>query len=269
MLDVEPGTWAVILGASSGFGGATALELARRGYNIFGIHFDRKATQCNADRIQEEIRALSREAEFFNLNAADDEKRDFVMLRITARTGQGQWGSKVRVLFHSLAFGSMGNLVTESADQTLLDRKKIEMTLDVMGNSLVYWTHGLVQRKLMGRGGRIFAMTSAGTSRVWTGYGAVSAAKCLLESHIRNIAVELAPFGLTANAIEAGVTDTPALHHVPGYEAMLSRAKETHPSGRVTTPEDVALTVAALSRPETQWMTGNVIRVDGGERLTS
>src|SRR2546426_9318970 len=50
--------WALILGASSGFGEATSLALARAGMNIFGVHLDRKATLANAERILAAVRAL-------------------------------------------------------------------------------------------------------------------------------------------------------------------------------------------------------------------
>ncbi len=120
-------------------------------------------------------------------------------------------------------------------------------------------------RKLMVCGGRVYAMTSSGGTRVWSGYGAVSAAKAALESHIRQLAMELAPLGITANAIRAGVTDTPALRKIPGNQEIVQTAKGLNPSGRLTTPEDVAAALVVLSRPETNWMTGNVIGVDGGE----
>ena len=95
-------------------------------------------------------------------------------------------------------------------------KAQMDMTLDVMAHSLVYWTQDVVGRGLMGEGGRIFAMTSAGGTRVLPYYGPVSAAKAALESHIRQLAAELAPRGITANAIRAGVTDTPALQKIPG-----------------------------------------------------
>jgi hypothetical protein len=134
-----------------------------------------------------------------------------------------------------------------------------------MSHSLVYWTQGLVSRRLMGDGGRIYAMTSSGGDRVSPFYGPVSAAKASLESHCRQLALELAPLGITANAIRAGVTDTPALRKIPGHDRMIEIAREINPHGRLTTPADIGRCLVALSRPETAWMTGNVLRVDGGE----
>jgi enoyl-[acyl-carrier-protein] reductase (NADH) len=110
-------------------------------------------------------------------------------------------------------------------------------------------------------------MTSAGDHIVWKAYGAVSAAKCALESHIRQLAVELAPAGITANAIKAGVTDTPALRKIPGNEAIIESAQKRNPAGRMTTPEDVARCLVALSADGTEWLTGNILQVDGGEDI--
>jgi enoyl-[acyl-carrier protein] reductase III len=108
-------------------------------------------------------------------------------------------------------------------------------------------------------------MTSSGDHIIWKAYGAVSAAKCALESHVRQLAVELSRDGITANAIKAGVTDTPALRKIPGNEAIVESAARRNPGGRLTTPEDVARCLVALSGEGTEWLTGNVLNVDGGE----
>jgi NAD(P)-dependent dehydrogenase (short-subunit alcohol dehydrogenase family) len=79
--------WALILGASSGFGEATALFLAREGLHIFGVHLDRRATLENVERIIAEIKALGREAVFFNVNAADAEKRQEVLEQMEKELG--------------------------------------------------------------------------------------------------------------------------------------------------------------------------------------
>lgn len=253
--------WALILGVSSGFGAATGRELARAGMNIAGVHLDRRQTMPLVERIQSDIQAEGAETLFFNVNAADPDRRAEILSALQER------GARVRVLLHSIAFGTLKNFVGETSSDSI-NRSQIDMTLDVMANSLVYWAQDLVWRGLMGQNGRIYAMTSSGSTRVIPGYGAVSAAKAALESHVRQLSVELMPKGITVNAIRAGVTDTPALRKIPGSDRLLAQAAERNPGGRLTTPDDVGRAIAALCTPATAWMTGNVIGVDGGEDIT-
>jgi len=79
--------------------------------------------------------------------------------------------------------------------------------------------------------------------------------------------MELAPRGITVNAIRAGVTDTPALRKIPGHELLIEGAQRRNPHGRLTTPADVAAAIGVLCHPNTYWITGNVIGVDGGEDI--
>lgn len=260
--------WALILGASSGFGEAVSLELARSGYNIAGVHLDLRSTLPNAERIQEEIRSLGREALFFNVNAADAAKRATVVESLDERLRKDDGESYVRIVLHSLAFGTLLPFIDESP-KGAVSKKQVEMTVDVMAHSLVYWVQELMARKLLRKGSRIFAMTSSGATRVIRSYGPVSAAKAALESHIRQLAYELAPLGIAANAIRAGVTDTPALRRIPEGPTYLEQARARNPSGRTTTTQDVARAIAALADERLAWMTGNVIGVDGGEEITA
>lgn len=258
--------WALVLGASSGFGEASSLALARAGVNVFGVHLDRRATLPNVERIVSEIRAMGREAHFFNVNAADDEKRVEVateMDRILRE--RGELGA-LRVLLHSLAFGTLKLFIADPMKEAVT-KAQMDMTLDVMAHSLIYWTQEVVGRGLMGEGGRIFAMTSSGGARVLPFYGPVSAAKAALESNIRQLAAELAPRRITANSIRAGVTATPAAKKIPNYDEFSRKAIERNPSRRMTTTDDVARAIVVLSHPDTHWVTGNVIGVDGGEEI--
>lgn len=250
--------WALILGVSSGFGKAAALELATAGMDIVGVHLDRRATLPQAEEVKAAILSADRQALFFNLNAAAAETRAQVVQALQERQ------AKIRVLLHSLAFGSLKPFITERPEDAI-SQSQLEMTVDVMANSLVYWVQDLVRADLFAPHGRIYAMTSAGSTRAWFSYGAVSAAKSALESHCRQLAVELAPRGITVNAIRAGVTDTPALRKIPGHEEMLSQGIQHNPSGRLTRPEDIARAIAVLASSGTDWITGNVINVDGGE----
>lgn len=254
--------WALILGASSGFGEACVRELAKAGYDIAGVHLDRKAASKHVEEIKAAVEAAGRRASFFNVNAADEGKRQEVLDALAADIQQN--GGTVAVLMHSLAFGTLKPYIGDD----VLSKANVEMTLDVMAHSLVYWAQGVVGRGLMGEGGRIFAMTSSGSTRVIESYGAVSAAKCALESHIRQLAVELAAKGVTANALRGGVTDTPALRKIPGSDRLIQEAIRRNPHHRLTTTQDVARAVVALSTPGTDWITGNVINVDGGEEVT-
>jgi enoyl-[acyl-carrier-protein] reductase (NADH) len=169
-------------------------------------------------------------------------------------------------MLHSLAFGTLKPYIVRD-DAGAIKPSDMNMTLDVMAHSLVYWTQDLFQAGLLKEGAKVFAMTSAGSHRVWLSYGAVSAAKAALEAHVRQLAVEMAPFGISVNALQAGVTDTPAARRIPGSEQMFARAREFNPGKRLTTPEDVAKLLASLALCDSTWATGNVIRVDGGEDL--
>jgi len=164
------GEWGLILGASSGFGAATARELGRLGMGILGVHLDRKATLPLADAVAADVRAAGSPAHFFNVNAADDDKR----LHVCDRARELCAGKPLRVVMHSLAFGTLKPLVSDAPGQQTT-KAQLEMTLDVMAHSLVYWVQDLLGRGLLGEGSRIFAMTSAGGSRVMPFYGAVSA----------------------------------------------------------------------------------------------
>lgn len=260
-----PNSYALILGVSSGFGGHTAIELAKAGYNIIGVHLDRAATMPIAEATKADIEKAGVKAIFFNVNAADEARRKEVIAGIKQEFAsvQGETPS-IKVLMHSLAFGSLKMLIAENPAD-MLTQKQIEMTQDVMANSLVYWTQDVFQAKLFSPGARIFAMTSGGGSRVLPMYGGVSAAKSALESYIRQLALELAPWGITANSILAGVTDTAALRKIPGSDVLMDNATMRNPSHRLTTPDDVAKLITLLTHEHANWLNGDVIRADGGE----
>src|SRR5689334_17772104 len=232
--------WALIIGASSGFGEATALELARTGMNIFGVHLDNRGPHI--EQIREKIDALGRESEYFKADAADDARREQIVEQIRARLTAAPPGT-LRVLLHSVGAGS--HLPLAGAEQ-VASRQQLETTAGVMGHSLVYWVQDCLRAGLFDWGGRIFAMTSAGGARAVPNYGPAGAARAALEAHIRQLALELAPAGITANAILAGVAETPALRLMPGYDEIVKAARQRNPHHRLTLPEDVARCIAAL-----------------------
>jgi enoyl-[acyl-carrier protein] reductase III len=264
VIELEPG-WCLILGASSGFGAAAARAYAAAGLDVAGVHLDRRSTLPLAEAVAKDVEATGRRARFWNVNAADPARRDAVVEELRGAIADGP---RVRVLLHSLAFGTLRPLVAADPKEAVSDAQ-LAMTLDVMASSLVGWARALRAADLFEPGARIFAMTSAGGSRAWPAYGPVGIAKAALEAAIRQLAFELAPLGMAANALCAGVTDTPALRRIPGHAELLEGARARNPRGRLTTPADVAGALVALSTPGAGWITGNVIRVDGGEGVTA
>jgi NAD(P)-dependent dehydrogenase (short-subunit alcohol dehydrogenase family) len=255
------GQWALILGASSGFGAATARALAAAGMNIAGVHLDSRQTLPNAQAVLADIEAMGSKAHFFNTNAADPEKRAKILDALASELGDGQ---QIHVFMHSLAFGSLLPLVGDGPEHSV-SPAQLDMTLNVMANSLVFWVQDLVWRGMLGRGSRIFSMTSEGSRVVVPNYGVVSAAKAALESHTRQLSLELGDRGILVNCIQAGVTQTPAQSKIPGAERMVEVTLRRNPTGRMTSTQDVAMTIVALSHPLIQFISGTTIVVDGGE----
>src|ERR1043165_6387254 len=130
--------WALILGVSSGFGAAAALTLARAGVDIIGVHLDRRATMPQVEEVMAGIKGYGREAWFFNVNAADPERRAEVLDQVVERFTERGKRETVRVFLHSLAFGTLKPVVQENMNDDVT-HKQMDMTCDVMADSLVYW----------------------------------------------------------------------------------------------------------------------------------
>ncbi|MEW6076811.1 MAG: SDR family oxidoreductase [Thermodesulfobacteriota bacterium] len=155
----------------------------------------------------------------------------------------------------------------EYANDLLLEAGDFARTIQAMGSNIVEWVQEINQRGLFAEDARVLSLTSEGNTVAWRGYAAVSAAKAVLESVSRSLAVEFAPYGIRSNVIQAGVTDTAALRAIPGNRQISARACLRNPFGRLTRPEDVADVIFLLCQDEAAWINGALICVDGGERI--
>ncbi len=253
--------WCLILGASSGLGLATAKKMAKEGYGLLLVHRDRKKELPRILDDFEALKAIGVPVISYNQDAILEANRK----ELVRQLAQNLNGNKnIGVLVHSIA---RGNLKPMGAGSNSLGIADLQLTINSMALSLYDWVRDLIEADLMAADSRVIAFTSEGNTKVWEGYGAVSAAKVTLESIVRQMAVEFAPLGFKVNCIQAGVTDTPSLRMIPGSEKLIDAAKKRNPNGRITQPEDVANVVYLLVRKEASWITGTVVKADGGESL--
>ena len=126
--------YVLILGVSSGFGKEIAIGYAKKGYNIYGVHLDMGSAGDAVKLFKTELeKKYQIRAIFFNGNAAADETRKGV-LEVIAKTEQPHL---LHSLVHSLAFGALKPFIAADHSE-MMTKKQVEMTMDVMANSLVY-----------------------------------------------------------------------------------------------------------------------------------
>jgi enoyl-[acyl-carrier protein] reductase III len=254
--------WALILGGSSGLGLATAKKLAHHGMNICVVHRNSRFQEAEITFEFNKIKAEGVQFVSFNLDAINAEKRDAIILELQQ---QMEPNAKIRVLVHSIAKGNLKPMISE--DGPSLKNDDFNLTINAMAISLYDWTKAIFESNLFAKDARIISFTSEGNTRTWKDYAAVSAAKVALEAITRSIALEFAPFGIRANCIQAGVTDTMSLRLISGSEKIKEHTVLRNPFKRLTTPEDVANVVYLLSKDEASWINGCIIPVDGGEHI--
>lgn len=255
--------WALILGGSSGLGLATAKKLAKHGMNICVIHRNSRFQEAEITSEFNKIKAEGIQFIAFNMDAINVEKRKEIISELQSNLGED---GKIRTLVHSIAKGNLKPMISE--EDTTLKNDDFSLTINAMAISLFDWTKAIFEANLFTEDARIISFTSEGNTKAWKNYAAVSAAKVTLEALTRNIALEFAPYGIRANCIQAGVTNTSSLNMIPESDKMKEHTLLRNPFKRLTTPEDVANVVYLLSKDEASWINGTIIKVDGGESLS-
>ena len=242
------GKIALVTGGSRGIGRAIALELARRGADIAFNYMRQHAAAAETQREieQQGVRCLKVKA-----NLAD--------------------ASKVRALFSAVSetYPRLDILVNNAASgvprpAARLEEKHWDWTFNI--NAKAPWLCAIEASRLMTAGGSIVNITSLGSQRVLPNYFSVGASKAALEAITRYLAVELAPMGISVNAVAGGFVDTDALDSFPNRDEMLEAGMRT-PAGRMVEDTDIARAVVFLCSEEAEMIRGHVLIIDGGLSL--
>lgn len=256
--------WAIILGASSGMGLATAKKLAKEGLNLCLVY---RALRNDVERIEAEFSSIVSTSKVklihFNKDVIKPDNRELILDELAEEI---QASGKIKCLVHSIAKGNLKPMVSDGNRE--LQNDDFHITMENMAFSLYDWTKDVFSKNLFAEDARIISFTSEGNKKAWKNYAAVSAAKVALEAISRNIALEFAEHGIKSNCIEAGVTNTASFKMIPGSEQLAEHTIKRNPFKRMTTPEDVANVVYLLCKEESKWINGITLQVNGGEHLS-
>jgi len=248
------GKVALITGGSRGIGRATAHLLAARGADVA---FTYRRQEGAASEVAEAIRRLGRRVLSIPADLTDME----AVRRIFAG---------VRETFGVLDFFIANAAAT--AFKPLLEVKEhnVDKTFAITVKGFLVAAQEAVPL-MGGRRGRIVAVSGIDSLGCLPRHGTLGAAKAAMEVLTRYLAAELAPRGISVNAVNPGLveTDSSRLYAGDGYEAWKAQVVQATPKGRVGTPEDIAKVIAFLCSEEAEWICGQTIVVDGGLTLTA
>jgi len=251
------GKHALITGSSRGIGRGIALKLAREGA-IVAVHYYRNQQAAS------ETLAQVREAGSDGIVVQGDVSRveDIQRLFGEVRSAFGRLE-----IFVSNARGEVGTFYEPPLAITL---DKFDHAVDSQAKAFLVGAREA--EKLMTAGGRIIAITYApgGVYGSWQSWVAMGAAKSALESIARYIAVALAPRGITVNIISPGWIDDSVLNTLPPEVVQMIRTHHQNgwtPMRRLGTPADIGNAVALFCSDEAEWITGQLVAVDGGMGL--
>ena len=248
------GKVAVVTGASSGIGRATASVFARNGMNVLAVARNEKELAELSDSVTENSGAIKK-------HVADvTEVSQFDRIVSDAVESFG----RIDVLLNSAGIIKSGSIEDTSLDDwDALMNINLRSVFALMQKCIPY----LAETK-----GNIVNVSSVAGTRAFPGVLAYCVSKAGTDQLTRCAAVELAAKRIRVNAVNPGVVVT-NLHRHGGmeeaaYQAFLERSTQTHPLGRVGTPEEVAELIYYLASDKASWITGATYEIDGGRAQT-
>ena len=240
------GKIAVVTGGSRGIGRATSVALARSGAHVL-VNY-----RSNEDAAAETLRLIEEAGgggELLGFDVADPESVDAAIKDAAKRHGQ------IDILVNNAGI---------SIDQLLLrvSSKDLETTWATNINGAIYCAKACIRPMMRKKWGRIINLSSVVAESGNAGQVVYSASKAALLGMTRTLAREYASRGITVNAVAPGFIETEMTAELP--DAARQGIVDQTPLGRIGSPEDVAAAVVFLASEEASYITGQVLRVNGG-----
>ena len=245
------GQVAVVTGAGGGIGHGGAVALAEAGADVALIGRSVGKLKETAAAVEK----TGRRALIVQADVTDETMVETARARIAAELGNAD-----------ILFNNAGITSPKTLNEMTLDEWCRVLDVNLTG---AFLCSRAFSKAMVARGrGRIINMGSILSGRGMANRTAYSATKAGLANFGAAMAFELGPHGITVNTIRAGVTKTPALMKIPEHDMIIDAATRRNPTGRMTTPQDVADAIVALSGEGTGFINGETIGVDGGEFIT-
>lgn len=236
---------AVIIGGASGIGWATAQLLAAEGCRV-------TIADRNTELAQQRGAELGDPHTWSAVEVTDEDSVAALFNEVSDREGG------LQVVVNCAGFSGFG-LITD------LDAEQFRSVIDVCltGAFLVIKHAG----RHLGPGGSLVSLTSLNARQPAIGMSAYCAAKAGLSMLTQVAALELGPKGIRVNAVAPGFVHTPLTEGAAVIPGVVEEYVENTALGRAGTPEDIAAAVAFLCSPQSSWLTGEILDLNGGAHL--
>ncbi|HZS76259.1 MAG TPA: SDR family oxidoreductase [Ktedonobacteraceae bacterium] len=255
-MNTTPRKIAIVTGASrqQGIGAAVCRQLAQKGVDIFFTHwsaYDARmpwgAEDVEPDRLQQQVRAAGARCEHLKLDLGKVEAPQQLLDAVEAQLGPAS------IL--------VNNATHDDTDAPFdqLDAQTLDAYYAVNMRGTMLLSIEFARRFKQAAGGRIINLTSGQGRGAMPGKLAYVATKGAIEAFTVTLAVEVAPRGITVNAVDPGPTDTGWM-----TEEIKQDLLPRFPMGRIGQPEDAARLIAFLASEDAGWITGQIIRSTGG-----
>jgi 3-oxoacyl-[acyl-carrier protein] reductase len=237
---------ALVTGGSRGIGRATALRLAANGHRV-AVNYNTHPEE--AETVVEEIRSAGGIAVAVGGNVAEKESAVEMINKAVKAHGP------IEILINN------AGVINDSLLMRMKD-EQFEYTMKVNMFGTYYCTHKVIPGMVKGRWGRIVNISSVVGMRGNIGQSNYSASKAAVFGFTQSIAKEVATRGITANVVAPGYITTATSADIT--DKQRDTVMTWIPQGRFGEPDEVAPTIVFLTTDEAQYITGDIIRVDGG-----
>jgi NAD(P)-dependent dehydrogenase (short-subunit alcohol dehydrogenase family) len=249
---------ALVTGGASGIGRATCIRFAEEGANVFVADRNLKG----AEETTAEVTRLRRKAIAHQIDVSDEAGVTAMVDRMVRDLGSVDVLVAAAGVSHA-GYGESGEpRICPLHEKPLADwRRVLAINLDGVFLCDRAVARAMIQR---GTGGRIINISSGAAKVPTPGVGEYSVSKAGVWMLCKVLAVELAPYNITCNAIGPGFINTPMTANIQEVDGFMKRLLDRVPLGRVGEPVDVANTALFLASDEGRYFTGSILHPDGG-----